>query len=392
MKIASLKSIKNIKNKIVFLRVDFNVTLEAGKIKDDYRIIAGLETINYLLEKGARLIIASHLGEPEGKIELAYSLKPVANRLKNLLKKPVKFIPGILGAKVTKALKTLTTGEILMLDNLRFNPGELTNDQIFAQELAKLADIYVCDAFSVSHRDQASISAIKKYLPSYAGLLLEKEISALNKILKPKKPLVLIMGGAKINTKAPLISKLYSSASHILLGGALANNFFKFQKLEIGKSLFDNDSQPYVAKFFKSNKLSPKIILPLDVVVKTKKGIAQVRAPHDVKKDEHIFDIGPATISLYAHYIKSAQTLIWNGPMGKFEEASFRQGTLSIARLVASRAGGKAYGLIGGGETVAALNLTKMAEYVDWISTAGGAMLSYLGGSKMPGLSKIVTR
>lgn len=392
MKIATLRSLKNIKNKTVFLRVDFNVALDSGKIKDDYRIVAGLETINYLLEKGARLIIASHLGEPKGKFELAYSLKPVATRLKNLLKKPVKFIPGALGPKVIQALKTLSAGEILMLDNLRFNSGELANDPAFASELAALADIYVSDAFSVSHRDQASVSAIKKYLPSYAGLLLEKEISALNKILKPRKPLVVIMGGAKISTKAPLISKLYASANYILLGGALANNFFKFKKLEIGKSLFDEDSQTYVTKFYKGNKLSPKIILPLDVVVKTKKGFAQVRSPHNVKKDEYIFDIGPKTISLYARYIKSAQTLIWNGPMGKFEEASFKQGTLSIARLVASRAGGKAYGVIGGGETVAALKLTKMAEYVDWVSTAGGAMLSYLGGSKMPGLSKIVTK
>jgi len=392
MKIASLKSLKNIKNKTVFLRVDFNVALKAGKIEDDFRIVAGLETINYLLEKGARLIIASHLGEPKGGFEAACSLKPVATRLKNLLKKPVKFIPGLLGPKVIQALKTLLPGEILMLDNLRFNPGELANDHIFAKELATLADIYVSDAFSVSHRDQASVSAIKKYLPSYAGLLLEKEIIALNKILKPSKPLVVIMGGAKISTKAPLISKLYASANYILLGGALANNFFKFQKLEIGKSMFDEDSQAYVTKFYKGSKLSPKIILPLDVVVKTKKGLAQVRSPYYVKKDEYIFDIGPKTISLYASYIKSAQTLIWNGPMGKFEEASFKQGTLSVARLVASRAGGKAYGLIGGGETVAALKLTKMAEYVDWVSTAGGAMLSYLGGSKMPGLSKIVTK
>ena len=392
MKIATLKNLKNIKNKTIFLRVDFNVALEGGKIKDDYRIVAGLETINYLLEKGARLIIASHLGEPKGKFELVCSLKPVATRLKNLLKRPVKFVPGLLGPKAVSALKNLSVGEILMLDNLRFNPGELSNDQAFAKELAALADIYVSDAFSVSHRDQASVSAIKKYLPSYAGLLLEKEIIALNKIIKPRKPLVLIMGGAKISTKAPLISKLYNSANYILLGGALANNFFKFQKLEIGKSLFDEDSQAYVTKFYKGKKLSPKIILPLDVVVETKKGLAQVRLPKDVKKEECILDIGPKTISLYARYIKSAQTLIWNGPMGKFEEASFKQGTLSTARLVASRAGGKAYGVIGGGETVAALKLTKMAEYVDWVSTAGGAMLSYLGGSKMPGLNKIVTK
>lgn len=392
MTINSLGKLKSLKNKTVFLRVDFNVALAKGKIKDDYRLIAGLETINFLISKGARLVIASHLGDPKGKPEAAYSLKPVAARLKILLKKPVKLLPEIIGPKVTKAVANLKAGEIIMLENLRFNAGELSNDKNFAQELAKLADIYVNDAFAVSHRAQASVDAIKKYLPSYAGLLLEKELMALNKILKPKKPLIVIMGGAKISTKAPLISKLYKSADKILLGGALANNFFKYQKREIGQSLFDADSLPYVKKFFKKGKLTSKIILPPDVVVKTSAGTAQVRRPQEVKADESIFDIGPESISLYARYIKTARTLIWNGPMGKFEEDSYKQGTLSIARLVASRASGAAYGLIGGGETVTALKLTKMAEYVDWVSTAGGAMLTYLGGEKMPGLSKIVKK
>ena len=392
MTINSLGKLKSLKNKTVFLRVDFNVALAKGKIKDDYRLIAGLETINFLISKGARLVIASHLGDPKGKPEAAYSLKPVAARLKILLKKPVKLLPEIIGSKVTKAVTNLKAGEIIMLENLRFNAGELSNDKKFAQELAKLADIYVNDAFAVSHRAQASVDAIKKYLPSYAGLLLEKELIALNKILKPKKPLIVIMGGAKISTKAPLISKLYKSADKILLGGALANNFFKYQKREIGQSLFDADSLPYVKKFFKKGKLTSKIILPPDVVVKTSAGTAQVRRPQEVKTNESIFDIGPESISLYARYIKTARTLIWNGPMGKFEEDSYKQGTLSIARLVASRASGAAYGLIGGGETVTALKLTKMAEYVDWVSTAGGAMLTYLGGEKMPGLSKIVKK
>lgn len=392
MTINSLRKLKSLKNKTVFLRVDFNVALAKGKIKDDYRLVAGLETINFLISKGARLVIASHLGDPKGKPEAAYSLKPVAARLKILLKKPVKLLPEIIGSKVTKAVANLKAGEIIMLENLRFNAGELTNDKNFAQELAKLADIYVNDAFAVSHRAQASVDAIKKYLPSYAGLLLEKELIALNKILKPKKPLIVIMGGAKISTKAPLISKLYKSADKILLGGALANNFFKYQKREIGQSLFDADSLPYVKKFFKKGKLTSKIILPPDVVVKTSAGTAQVRRPQEVKASESIFDIGPESISLYARYIKTARTLIWNGPMGKFEEDSYKQGTLSIARLVASRASGAAYGLIGGGETVTALKLTKMAEYVDWVSTAGGAMLTYLGGEKMPGLSKIIKK
>lgn len=392
MKIATLKKIKNIKNKVVFLRVDFNVAIEKGKVKEDYRIIAGLETINFLLERGVRLIVSTHLGDPKGKPEAEFSVKPVALRLKSLLKKPVKFIPEVVGPKVDKAISELKSGSVIMLENLRFNPGELTNDKKFAKELANLADIYVNDAFSVCHREQASVAAIKEYLPSYAGLLLEKEVTALNKVMKPAKPLVVIMGGAKIGTKAPLISKLYSAANQILLGGALVNNFFKYQKLEIGKSLFDADSVSSVKKFYQGKKLAAKIILPIDVVVKTKNGTPAVRLPKEVKASESIFDIGPKTISLYAGYIKSAHTLIWNGPMGKFEEASYRQGTLSIARLVASRASGKAYGLVGGGETVEALKLTKMTEYVDWVSTAGGAMLTYLAGGKMPGLSKIVSK
>lgn len=392
MAIASLNKIKNLKNKVVLLRVDFNVAMEGGKIKEDYRIVAGLETINFLLEKGAKLVVVTHLGEPKGKPEKKYSLKPVSARLKKLLHRPVKFVPETVGPKVIKAVRAMKSGELIMLENLRFNAGELSNDPKFARDLAALADIYVNDAFAVCHRAQASVDAVKKYLPSYAGFLLAKEISALNRILKPKKPLVVIMGGAKISTKAPLISKLYPAANHILLGGAMANNFFKFQKFNLGKSLVDSDSEVFIKKFYQRKKISPKIILPIDIVVKTKTGTAAVRLPEDIKKDEMALDIGPATISMYAGYIKKAQTIIWNGPLGKFEEPSFKQGTLSVARLIAERAGGRAYGVVGGGETVEALKLTKMAEYVDWISTAGGAMLTYLGGGKMPGLSKIVTK
>lgn len=390
MKISSLKKLKSLSGKTVFLRVDFNVPLENGKIKEDYRIKAGIETIKFLLGKGARLIIASHLGEPAGH-EAAYSLKPVATRLKSLLKLPVKFLGDASDPKTISAVKAMKKGEVVLLENLRFNDGEYKNDSKFAASLAALADIYVNDAFAVCHREQASVSAIKKYLPSYAGLLLEKEIVALNRILKPKKPLVVIMGGAKVKTKAPLISKLYSSASHILIGGALANNFFKYRGLNIGKSISDDDSAQFIKKFFKGKKVVSKIILPTDVVVKTKDGRAKVVSPSDVKASDMILDIGPASIIDFASYIKKAKTIVWNGPLGKFEEASYKHGTLGIAYAVASRSSGRAYGVVGGGETVEALNLTKMSEYVDWISTAGGAMLAYLGGGKLPGLKKIIS-
>lgn len=391
MKINTIKKIKNFKNKIIFLRVDFNVPLLAGKIKEDYKIRAGLETIEYLAERGARIIVATHLGEPTKKFEAAYSVRPVAARLRILLKRPVKFLSETVGLKIQKAVKNMKPGEIVMLENLRFHPGEYSNDPAFAAELAALADIYVGDAFAVCHRAQASLSAIKNYLPSYAGLLLERELKVLNKILQPKKPLVVIIGGAKIRTKAPLISKLQAVADQILIGGGLANNFFKFQGLEIGRSLVDDNSATVIKNFFNRKKLNAKIILPRDVVVQTKSGQTKVVKPEAVRSTDRIFDIGPATIADFAAYIKTAQTLIWNGPLGRFEEPSFKHGTLAIATLIAARSSGRAYGVVGGGETIEALKLTKMTKYVDWVSTAGGAMLTYLGGGQMPGLNKIIS-
>lgn len=390
MRVKTIKNLQKLQNKIVFLRVDFNVAIENGKIKDDYRIKASLGTINFLVSRGARVLIASHLGKPEGRFQAEYSLKPVACRLRRLLKKSVKFSSEIIGPKVEKMISKLPAGGILLLENLRFASGELKNDNKFAQALASLADFYVNDALAVSHRNQASVAAIKKYLPAYAGLLLEAEVKALQRIVKPKKPLIVIMGGAKIKTKAPLIANLEKKADKILLGGALANNFWKYQKQEIGWSLYEADSLKIVKKFFKAGKINPKIILPLDVVVQNKKRQIRLCCPGELEKDEAIFDIGPETIRAYAQDIKRAQTLVWNGPFGKFEDEHFKQGTLSVARLVAARSQGPAYGLVGGGETVAALNLSKMGEYVDWISTAGGAMLAYLGGEKMPGLEKII--
>jgi len=390
MVIRSVKRLKNLQGKKIFLRVDFNVPLVSGKITEDYKIKSGLATIEFLRAQGACLIIASHLGDPAGRYEAASSLKPVALRLKALLKQPIKFLPFGLGAATQTQIAKMHPGDIVLLENLRFYQGEYDNDDKFARELATLADIYVNDAFAVCHRNQASVVAIKKYLPVYAGLLLAEEVSALHKILKPKKPLVVIMGGAKIKTKAALLTKLYPAASQILLGGGLANNFFKFQGLEIGRSLVDADSRPAVKKFFSGKKLAKKIMLPLDVVVKRKDGSARLISPGAVKKSDRILDIGPATIASFAKYIKQAKTLVWNGPLGKFEEDSFKHGTLVIASLIAARSSGRAYGVVGGGETVAALQLTKMSEYVDWISTAGGAMLAYLSGDKLPGLNLIV--
>ncbi len=386
MKLNSIEKIKNLKNKKVLLRVDFNVPLEDGKVKDDYRIKAALPTINYLRNAGAKIILIAHLGDPGSKVVPSLSLKPVARRLAQIIKKTVDFVPETFGYKVDAAISKMEAGDLVFLENLRFNEGELKDDLKFAKRLAVLADIYVNEAFSVCHRKQASVSAIKKLLPTYYGLQLVNEIKSLDKILKPKKPLIVIMGGAKISTKAPIISKIYDSADKILLGGGLANNFFKHLGIELGKSLVDQGSEEYVKKFFKNQKMADKIVLPIDVVVCGKNKKPKIKTLDEVIKSDAIFDIGPETIKIFSDYIKTAQTIVWNGPLGKFEEPSYKHGTIAIATAVAAQSTGKAYGLIGGGETVEALKQTKMEEYVDFVSTAGGAMLAYLGGDKMPGL------
>lgn len=386
MAFASIEKVRSLKNKRVLVRVDFNVPLEKGKVKEDYRIKAAIPTINFLLERGAKVIIMSHLGDPKGKIDPELSLKPIAKCLSQLIKRPVAFVQETTGYRADNEVAKMESGQIVFLENLRFNEGELKNDMKFAKRLAGLADIYVNEAFSVCHRAQASVSAIRKCLPSYFGLQLINEVKNLDKIMKPKSPLVVIMGGSKISTKAPIIEKMSAIADHILIGGALANNFLHHQKIEIGKSLKDDDSEKYVKKFFKGKKLSEKIILPVDVVVRDRQKKAKIKDLSSINKSDAILDIGPETINLFSSFIKKAATIVWNGPLGKFEDDSYKHGTLAIATAVAARSTGKAYGLVGGGETVEALKRTKMEEYVDFVSTAGGAMLSYLGGQKMPGL------
>ncbi len=386
MKLTPITRLKQFKGRRVLVRVDFNVPLEDGVIKDDYRIKAALPTLEYLLHRGARVIILAHLEDPAGKVVPELSLKPVAKHLSKLLKRPVDFVGETVGYRADKAVASLKDGGVVFLENLRFNAGEYSDDVKFAKRLAALGDIYVNEAFSVCHRKQASISALRHLLPTYYGLQLSGEVKALDKILKPKKPLVVVMGGAKISTKLPLIKKLKGPASHILIGGGLANNFFKYLKLETGKSLVDQDNVAELKVFFKNGKLARDIVLPVDVIVKGKDGKPHLTKPQAVKKTDTILDIGPETVSLFSSIIKEAQTIVWNGPLGFFEEAPYRHGTLGVATMIASRSTGRAFGLVGGGETVEALQMTKMAGYIDFVSTAGGAMLSYLGGEKMPGL------
>ncbi len=384
MKMRSIREAKKIIGKKIFLRVDFNVPILNGKIKDESKIVAALPTIRMLLRLRCPIIIATHLGDPKGKKEAALSVKPLAKRLEKIIGKRFCSLvraDGLIDKKTEKMAKKLTAGQILFLENLRFSKGEEKNDAFFAKKLAGLADFYVNEAFSVCHRKHASVNAIRKYLPAYSGLLLAEEIKNLDKIKKPAKPLVIIMGGSKISTKINLIKNLSSKSSHILIGGALANNFLKAGGQEIGASLADKESIAVAKKLLKNKK----IVLPLDLVVKGKNGCSVKKIDKIIKTDSAM-DIGPETIRFYAQIIKGAKTIIWNGPLGVFEEKNFRHGTLALATLVAARSRGKTFGVVGGGETLEALKMTKMEGGIDWISTGGGAMLSYLGGEKMPGL------
>lgn len=386
-----IKSLRENKDKIfgkrVFLRCDFNVPIKNGKILDDYKIIAGLSTIRFLLRYKCKLILATHLGQPKEK-DKNYSTKPIAKYLEKILGTKVKFIDDCVGAKVKLAAGSLASGEILFLENLRFHEEEENNDKNFAKKLSELAEVYVNNAFAVSHRAHASLTRIKKYLPAYAGLLLEDEIINLNKIINPKKPLISIIGGVKIGTKIKLIEKLSKKSERVLVGGALANNFFVAHGLEVGKSLVDKDSIKFAQKFKNKN-----VVLPIDVVVSKKiDGSAkpQVKKINELSVDDVILDIGPETIRLFSSFIKRANSIIWNGPMGMFENKHYKHGTVAIGQVIAARSRGKSFGVVGGGETVEALKITKMIDYVDWVSTGGGAMLSYLGEEKMPGLEGII--
>ncbi|MDD4901863.1 MAG: phosphoglycerate kinase [Patescibacteria group bacterium] len=402
MKLKVINDIQQIKGKTVFLRVDFNVPRVKTKIKDETKILAALPTIRFLLRYRCRVILATHLGEPslrtasasakvtadksagkpEGKKIPQLSCKFLAKRLNQILGgNRVKFVAAAVGKEADQAIKALKPGKIIFLENLRFNRGEEKNDRAFARELSRSADIYVNEAFSVCHRAHASVSAIRRFLPSFAGLLLEKEIFNLDQIKKPVKPLIILMGGAKIKTKIKLIKNLQDKAAKILIGGALANNFFKAMGMNVGRSLVDKESVAIAQKLLSDKK----IVLPLDVVV-NHRGSALVKLIDDIGAKDIVFDIGPRTIMLFSTLIKKAKTIVWNGPLGAFEQRHYRYGTMALGELIAARSRGKTFGVVGGGETLEALKMTKMEGYVDWISTGGGAMLAYLGGERMPGL------
>lgn len=389
MKIKSIRQVKNLKGKKVLVRADFNVPLVNGRVgkSEDFRIVRTAPTINYLIKKGAKVIIMAHLGRPEGKIDARYSLKPVAKRLSQAIKQPVKLSPEIVGEKTTKLISQMKNGEVLLLENIRFDAREEKADKKFAKELAQLGEIFVNDGFAVSHRDQASVSTIQEFLPSYAGLLLEDEIKYLGGALrKPKQPLVVIIGGAKISTKIKVIKNFAKVAQRILLGGALANTVLKAMGMAVGKSLIEREMLAEVKKLrLTDNKLAVPVDGLMAKDVKAKQG--RMDALADVKVDELILDIGPDTVKLYEGILKSAKMVMWNGPMGLIENRAFAKGTADLIRILAK---GKAQTIVGGGETVQMIRKMKLENKFSFISTGGGAMLEFLEGKKLPGLKKIV--
>jgi len=379
-----MKSVKStdIKNKKVFLRVDFNVDLdEKGNILSDFRIKAVIPTIQFLLSADVgKIIIASHLGKPKGKDE-KLSLKSIAEYLGKLLNQPVVFVDDCIGEKVKLEIEKSPLQSIIVLENLRFYEGEESNNIDFAKELANLADIFVNDAFGVCHRENASIVAITNFLPSYAGLLLEKEIENLDKFNNNfEKPLVLILGGAKISTKLPLINKFLDKADKILLGGGLVNTILKANGKEIGQSIFESELLKEAQKLNAEN-----IIMPNDFLIGKSLDDNQARAvlAGNVNINDWILDIGPETLNNFVKIISNAKTIVWNGPVGYSENPVFRQGTNKIIEAIVSS---QVFSVVGGGETLLALEQAKVLEKISFVSTGGGAMLSYLSGEEMPGL------
>lgn len=396
MKLNTLSNLRKLKGVRVLLRVDFNVSVGAkGDISehDDKRIRAAVPTIEHLLDKGAKVILVSHLGRPEGR-EKKYSLEPAAKHLGMLLGREVGFVKESIedDEKVDRKLAKMKDGGIVMLENTRFYSGEEKNNVFLARRLASFADVFVNDAFAVAHREHASTAGVAKLLPSYAGKLMAEEVKQLTRLLEdPEHPYIVLLGGAKISTKLPVIKKLMPLADKILIGGGMANNFFRAKKLEVGRSLVSRKDIG-LARTLLGKK---KIVLPKDVVVAKKlsdDADIRVTVPEGVRKDEYIVDIGPETMRSYAFELKKGQTLVWNGPVGIFEIKKFSHGSVILARVVASRAGGKAFGVVGGGDTLPVLSKTKMEEYVDHVSTGGGAMLDFLAGKFLPAISPLVAK
>ncbi len=397
MKLKTISDIKTLKNKRVLLRCDFNVPLKIKgqkiRLQENYKIDVSLPTIKELVKRGAIVIIASHLGRPTPRNKKDYSLLPIAHYLSQKLYAHLDFIEDPFSKDFSAALKKFQPGQICLLEKLRFYSGEEKNSPAFAKKLSSLAEIYVNDSFASSHRAHASIAEITNHLPSYAGLNLEKEIKTLNHILKNPPPhSIAIIGGVKISTKIAVIENLAKKFEHILIGGALANNFFKAIGYDIGLSIFDKDYVKPALDLLNNDFIGRKIILPFDVRVASGKKLprhSDWRHLSEVEPDEYILDIGPRTSNLYTKLIRQAKLLVWNGPMGYYENKHFCHGTCNLAQAVARS---RAETVVGGGETIDALNRLHLSKKINFISTGGGAMLEFLAGKTLPGLKPLFER
>jgi len=386
----------DVKGKRVFMRVDFNVPLnEAGEITDDTRIQSSLPTIQYILERGGRLILASHLGRPKGKPNPKMSLKPAATRLAQVLGKLVAFAADCIGPEAEAAAQGLKDGDVLLLENLRFHPEEEKNAPEFAQKLAALAEVYVDDAFGSAHRAHASTEGITHYLsPCAAGLLMEKELEYLGKAVgHPERPYVAIVGGAKVSDKIELLQNLMKFADSVLIGGAMAYTFLKAQGVEVGLSRVEADKLDLARDLLQfAERRSIDLRLPLDHIVAEKfdaSAAAEVAPTRSIPADRLGLDIGPATRADYAAQIAKAKTIVWNGPMGVFEIPQFAEGTVAIARAVADSS---AVSVVGGGDSVSAIKKAGVEAKITHISTGGGASLEFLSGLTLPGVAALTEK
>jgi len=385
----------DVRGRRVFVRADLNVPLEDGRITDDTRIRASLPTLVHLLERGATVILASHLGRPKGKVNDALRLKPIADRLSQLLGRPVRMTGDALGPGVQVAVDKLRTGDLLLLENLRFHADEEANAPEFAAALARLADLYVNDAFGAAHRAHASTEGITHHLPAVAGLLMEREVDALSRLLtKPPRPFHAVIGGAKVSGKLEVLETLLARCQAVLVGGGMANTFLAARGLELGKSLVETDQLGNAERIVaQARRKRVRLMLPTDAVVAPQihhRARTQVVAVDAVAKDQMIVDIGPQTRAAYADHLGKARTIFWNGPMGVFETPQFAEGTNQMARVIAKRTAAGAISIVGGGDSVAAVEQLGLADQMTHVSTGGGASLEYIEGKTLPGVDALL--
>ncbi|MCL2150262.1 MAG: phosphoglycerate kinase [Dehalococcoidia bacterium] len=391
------KTIRDVEvaGKKVIMRTDFNEPLDerTGHLTDDIRIRAAIPTIEYLVNHKAKVILCSHLGRPKGKRELLYSLQGVAKRLSELLRQEVRLVPDCIGAVAEEAVSRIQDGDVILLENLRFHPGEEQGDPAFAEALARLGELYVDDAFGTAHRAHASIVGIAKHLPAVSGLLLEKEVMTLGGVLQnPVHPFGLLLGGAKVNDKVALIENVMSKVDHIIIGGGMAASFLKAKNYEIGRSLLDGNVEVASYLIQKADKHGVKIHLPADVVVTDEikhSSPAEIVPVGTIPPDKRIADIGPLTVSQFRKVLEKCKTVFWNGPMGVHEIPQFSESTFAVAGIIA---GLHATTIIGGGSTAEVVTSLKLNEHMSFVSTGGGASLEFLSGQMLPGVAALLDR